>query len=342
VAAPQAAPEVEAGSPRASREDLERSHEPGRGRDAETPAEISPRGWADILNRVFRAVIEDRNLANAAGVTFYALLGIFPAVGTVVSLYGLVADASTILNHLALLSNVVPATSLDLFREYMTRMAAKGSDELGLAFFVGLAISLWTANAGMSALFDALNVVHKERDKRSYLAFYGMTLLFTLGAILFLILAISAVVVLPAVLASLRIGATSEQILAVLRWPALFAVVVAWLSLIYRFGPDRREPKWRWVNPGSVVAALLWILTSMLFSWYVANFGRYDEVYGSLGAVVGFMTWIWISSIVVLLGAELNAEMEHQTARDTTEGAPKPLGRRGAVMADTVGRAREG
>jgi membrane protein len=185
----------------------------------------------------------------------------------------------------------------------------------------------------MAALFDALNVVYNEREKRSLVGFYATTFLFTLAGIVFVILAITGVVVLPIMLKFVGLAETRERLLAVLRWPVLLVTIVGSLACIYRYGPSRRDARWRWVTWGSILGALLWMVTSMLFSWYVATFDTYNKIYGSLGAGVGFMVWLWISVVIVLLGGELNAQMEHQTARDTTEGDSKPLGSRGAMMA---------
>ena len=196
------------------------------------------------------------------------------------------------------------------------------------------------ASSGVAALFDALNVVYKEREERGLARFYGTTFLFTLGAACFAVAAIGAVVVLPLALGLLGLTASAERVLAAVRWPLLLLVVVLGLALVYRFGPSRRPAKWRWVTWGSVAAAVLLVGVSMLYSWYVASFDSYVRIYGALGAAVGFMTWIWMSVVVVLVGAELNAEMERQTAVDTTRGRPRPLGARGAVVADTVGEAQ--
>lgn len=320
--------------------DIVRAREPGRGREATAPEQIPARGWKDILWRVIWATSEDRILATAGSVAFFALLAVFPAVATVVSLYGLFADARTIGGHLNLLAGILPRGVLDLIAQQIVLIAAKSTDALGIAFVVGLLVALWSANSGVAALFDALNVVYGEKEKRSLPHFYLVTFLFTLGAIAFLIAAVAGVVVLPLALKFVGATATSEQLLAVLRWPVLLAVVIGGLALVYRYGPSRRDAKWRWVTWGSSVAAALWIGASMLFSWYVVNFDSYNRTYGSLGAGIGFMTWMWLSAVVVLLGAELNAEMEHQTARDTTTGKPKPLGSRGATMADHVGEAQ--
>jgi membrane protein len=321
--------------------DLERAREPGRGREAETPEQIPARGWQDILWRVVWSISADRILSTSGGVAFFALLAVFPGVAAIVSLYGLFADASTIGSHLTLLSGILPGGVLALIAEQITLIARQENETLGAAFTVGLLVALVSANSGVAALFDALNVVYDEKEKRSLVRFYATTFLFTLAGIVFVILAISAVVVLPLVLKFVGSATITERLMSILRWPILLIALVVSLGFIYRYGPSRREARWRWVTWGSIVAALLWIAASMLFSWYVATFDSYNKTYGSLGAGVGFMMWLWISAVTVLLGGELNAEMEHQTARDTTQGTPKPLGSRGAMMADHVGRAHD-
>jgi membrane protein len=273
-------------------------------------------------------------------VAFFALLAAFPAIAAIVSLYGLFADASTIGRHLSLLSGFLPAGVLQLIADQITLISRQGNETLGTAFVVSLLIAVGSANSGMAALFDALNVVYDEEEKRSLVRFYATTVLFTLAGIIFVIVAIAGIVVLPLVLRFVGLAATTEWLIAILRWPILLATIVVSLACIYRYGPSRKDARWRWVTWGSVVGALLWIAASMLFSWYVATFDSYNKTYGSLGAAVGFMVWLWISAVIVLLGGELNAEMEHQTARDTTEGVAKPLGARGAMMADHVGEAQ--
>ncbi len=308
-----------------------------RGRAAEKPSEVPVKGWKDILWRVYQQISEDRVLSVAAGVTFYALLALFPGITAFVSLYGLFADAGTVSDHLAKLSGILPAGALDIIGEQVRRVASKPTGSLSFAFFTGLAIALWSSNAGMKALFDALNIVYDENEKRGFIKLNAITLLFTFGALLFLLLAIAAVVAIPVVLKLFSFGKLVESLLSILRWPILLLGVLFGLACLYRYGPSRDKPQWRWVTWGSAIAAALWLGGSMLFSWYVASFGNYDATYGSLGAAIGFMTWIWLSTIIVLLGGEINAELEHQTARDTTEGAEQPLGARGAKMADTVG-----
>jgi len=316
-----------------------RATEPGRGREANRPEEIPSRGWVDILWRVVWSIPQDRVLATAGGVAFFALLAVFPGLATVVSLYGLFADVTTMSRHLNLLSGLLPQGVLDLLAQEMSRLTSQSTNTLGTAFLVSVAIAFWSANSGVVALFDALNVIYKEREKRTLVRLYGTTFLFTLGAIGFGVAATTAVVVIPVILTFVGFGSFSDRLLSIARWPALLILVVLGLALIYRYGPSRHEAKWRWVTWGSVLATLLWMLGSMAFSWYVASFDSYNRTYGSLGAGVGFMTWMWLSIVIVLLGAELNSEMERQTARDTTKGQPKPLGSREAYAADSVGKA---
>ena len=309
-----------------------------RGRQAQTPSDIPRRGWKDIFLRVFHDLSENRIVSVAAGVTFYVLLAIFPAIAALVSCYGLFADVTTINDHLASLQGVMPSGAIEIVGEQVKRIAAKGSGTLGVTFFTGILLSIWSANGGMKAVFDALNIVYEERETRSFVWLNLRSLAFTAGALLFIILALGAIVVIPVLFNTLGLSADAWY-LALLRWPALFVAVLGGLALLYRYGPCRDAPRWRWVTWGSAFAAFFWLAGSLGFSWYVANFGKYNDTYGSLGAVIGFMTWIWISTVIVLLGAEVNAEMEHQTAHDTTVGAPQPLGTRRAKMADTVGAA---
>ena len=321
-------------------QDHARAKELDRGRQARTPSEIPARGWKDILWRVYEDVSSHRILMVAAGVTFYALLAVFPAVAALVSLYGLFADPNNIGNILQSLAGVLPGGAIDVIGDQMTRVASQGGGKLGFAFITGLAIALWSANAGMKALFDALNIVYNETEKRGFITLNLVSLAFTLGAILLIILALVAIAVVPVVLNFVGLGPMVEKLISILRWPLLLVAVALAIALVYRYGPSRRKAKWRWITWGSAFASIAWLGVSILFSWYVSNFGSYDKTYGSLGAAVGFMTWIWLSMIVVLIGAELDSEMEHQTAEDTTEGRPKPLGARDATVADTVGAAK--
>jgi membrane protein len=311
-----------------------------RGRSATTPSEIPARGWKDILLRVYANVAKHRIMALAAGMTYYTILAIFPAIAALVAVYGLFSDPSTITKHLDQLGGFLPGGALDIARDQLTRVASKGSQTLGLTFLVGLGVSLWSANAAMKSLFDTLNIVHGEEEKRGIIKLNAMSLSFTVGGVLFVVAALGSIVVVPVMLDYVGFSDGGDLLLRAGRWPAMFLVLTFALAIIYRYGPSREAPRWRWITWGSAIAALLWLCVSGLFSWYAASFGKFNETYGSLGAVIGFMTWLWISAIVILLGAEIDAEMEHQTVRDTTTGAPKPMGVRGARMADTVGSAQ--
>ena len=319
---------------------LHRAKEPGRGRRATAPWEIPWAGWKDILWRVYASINDNRLLAVAAGVVFYSLLAIFPAVAAFVSLYGLIADPSTVAAHLSLASGILPSGAVDILHEEITKLVAKSDAKLSFGFITGLAVALWSANAGMKAIIDALNVVYDEKEKRSFVRLNLVSLLFTFVAILLLMVALAAIVIAPIIFSMVGLSTLFSLAVADLRWLLLLLLATVALAAIYRYGPSRREARWQWLSVGSVAAAIGWLISSLLFSWYISNFGAYNATYGSLGAAVGMMMWMWISAIVILLGAELNAEIEHQTARDSTVGSEKPLGRRGAVMADTVGAAR--
>jgi membrane protein len=268
------------------------------------------------------------------------LLALFPAVTALVSSYALFSDPATIARHLEALAALMPPGGFGIVEEQITRIAQGSSGGLSTAFIIGFLIALWSANAGMKAMIDALNVIYGETEKRGFIKLNLLTLALTLAGLVFLLLAISAVIVLPLVFAWLGIGGWAEWAFAWLRWPAIMIVIVFGLAVLYRFGPSRESAQWRWLSVGAVVAMLVWIAGSALFSWYLSSFADYNATYGSLGAVIGLMMWLWLTSIAILLGAEINAEIEHQTAEDTTTGREKPLGARGAAMADTVGEAQ--
>ncbi len=311
-----------------------------RGRQATSPAEIPARGWKDILLRVYSNISKHRVLALAAGMTYYSILAIFPAIAALVAIYGLFSDPTTIARHLDQLGGFLPGGAIDVARDQLTRVASKGSHTLGLTFLIGLVTALWSANAAMKSLFDTLNIVHGEEERRGFLKLNAVSLGFTIGGILFILVALGSIVAVPVILNYVGLSHAGDLLIRIGRWPAMYLVLTLALAVIYRYGPSREMAQWRWITWGSAIAALLWLAVSGAFSWYAASFGKFNETYGSLGAVIGFMTWLWISAIVILLGAEIDAEMEHQTSRDTTTGPPKPIGARGARVADTVGAAQ--
>jgi membrane protein len=272
--------------------------------------------WADIGLLVLRSIPENRLLATAGGVAFFALMAIFPALATIVSLYGLFADPQAIPERLAILAGVVPASVIDLLRQQVLSLAENHTRTLSIAFLIGFLASMWSANSGVSALFDALNVVHGTRETRGLLQFYMRTLTVTLGSVVYGLLALIGV--LPVVFRFVGLSQHADILAAVCRWPVTLLIVMIGLSIVYRIGPSRSDARWRWVTPGSSLAAVLLVALSMIFTWYVAEFDSYNRIYGSLGAVVGFMTWIWLSVVIVLIGAELDAAIETRTSREVT------------------------
>ena len=305
-----------------------------KGDDAETPTEIPPSGWRDILSRTYGEVGRDRVLAVAAGVTFYGLLAIFPAITAFVSLYGLVADPRTVAEQLSAAEGMLPGGAIEVVRDQVMRISTGNETKLGFAFAIGLGLSAWSANAGVKAVFDALNVAYGEDEKRSFLRLNLTSLIFTLGILVFALLAICAVAAIPVMLDYLYLGNITEWLIWLGRWPALIAILIIGLAALYRFGPSRDDAQWKWVSPGAIFASVAWLLGSVLFSWYVASFEDYNKTYGALGAVIALLMWMWLSATIILVGAELNSEAERQTQRDTTKGTPRPIGLRGADAAD--------
>ena len=328
------------GEPRNSDEPPEvehrRAHERARGRHALHPLQIPWLGWKDILWRTGWEMQSDRLFSIAAGVAFYVLLAIFPAITALVSGYCLFFNASTITDNFSLLGDILPDNVLELLRDQAVRIGAHGG-ALSIGVIAGLLAALWSTMSGVKAAIDALNVIYEQQESRSFIRLNLVALAFTLTGFAALLLVVGTVVVLPLILSSVGLGGATATLARIARWPALFVLLLIALAVLYRYGPDRKRARWQWVSIGSVFAAVAWIAASFLFSGFLAHFANYNATYGSLGAAVGLMMWLWISATVVLLGAELNAEIEHQTAQDSTVGEEKPLGARGAVMADTVG-----
>lgn len=314
------------------------ARQPKRGRDADAPTEIPQRGWKDILWRVYRAIVEDHVLLTAAGVTFYILLALVPTLSAFVSIYGLFNDRASVLDQVQLLVGLVPPGALEILRDQLTRLTSQSTDKLGITLIFSLAIALWSASAGVKAMFEAMNVAYHEREQRSFFVFNGLALLFTLGGAISAVLVLSVVLIIPAILNFLPAGHGLEWTVRVASYAAMMTVIALSIAALYRWGASREQAKWRWITPGAAFAAIALGLISVTFSWYVSNFSNNDATYGSLSAMIGLMTWLWISTTLVILGAEINSEIEHQTAQDTTTGEELPLGERGAHMADNVGR----
>jgi membrane protein len=318
---------------------LAREDEPGRGRHADAPTEMTPKAWKDILWRTWGAISDDRITLIAAGATYYLLLALFPTVVAFVSLYGLFTDPSTVNQHVALLSGIVPAGGMQIIDEQLTRLTQQGPATLGVGLFVSLALALWSSSSGIKTLFEAMNIAYDEREKRSFIQLNGLALLFTVGGLFAAVVMIGVVVLMPAVLGAVGLSSGFEWLVQGVGYGLLIVLLFIGVAALYRLGPSRKQAKWRWLTSGATLAVVVIVATSLLFSWYSANFANYEKTYGSLGALIGFLTWMWISVMVVLVGAELNSEIEHQTAEDSTIGIDRPIGTRKATMADTIGKS---
>jgi membrane protein len=306
------------------------------GRHAESPTEIPPLGWKDIVWRLYHEINDDRVMLIAAGVTYYMLLALVPALSVFVSLYGLFNDRATVSQHLDLLAGIVPSGGMDILKDQLTRLTSTPNSTLSLTLVISLVVALWSASSGIKALFEAMNIAYDEGEKRNFFVLNLLALLFTIGAAVSAAILLTAVVLIPAVFSALYLGAGYEWLIKVISYALMIVVILAGIGALYRWGPSRSQAKWRWITPGAILTVILTLVVSLLFSWYAANFGHYNTTYGSLGALVGLMTWLWLSVTIVLVGAELNSEVEHQTAKDSTTGHPRPMGDRGAYMADHV------
>jgi membrane protein len=310
------------------------------GREATWPGDIPSRGWRDIGMRVLENISHTHMSMIAAGLAFFAFLAIPSALTALVALYGLVFDPSAVGRQIAAMKGVIPGDAINLLSGELTEITSSSGSKLSFALVSSVAIALWSTRSGMSSLMTALNIAYKEQEKRNLIRFHLDALVLTLSGVVFAVLAIALVAILPVAIDLLPLGNYARIAAAIVRWPVLLLLVVASLAAIYRYAPCRRQAKWRWVSSGALIATVLWLGGSALFSIYVSHFASFGKSYGSLGAVVALLMWLYLSSFVVLLGAEINAEVEHQTARDSTTGTPKPMGKRGAIMADTLGKSR--
>lgn len=313
--------------------------EQGHGRNADVPEEIPPKGLYDVLWRVAHEVSNDRVAFVAAGVTFYLLLALFPALGAIVALYGLLADPVDIAQHLGTLAYAIPPGGFAILEAQVRELVQMRDATLSLAFFIGFAIALWSARNGTLALFDAMNVAYEEVEKRGFLRLNLIAIIFTLCAMVALILMISIAAALPAILRVALLDPTDETVVLVTGWSLVVVAALTGAAVVYRVGPSRQPAKFRWLTWGSIFATTAWIVMSLVYAWYLNNLADYAASYGALGGLVGFLIWLWLSVTLLIVGAELNAELEHQTAKDSTTGKPLPLGLRGAHMADTIGEA---
>jgi membrane protein len=311
---------------------------PSHGQQADTPEEIPPRGWWDITKRVVKQAGADHISLIAAGVAFYGFLAVFPALAAVVSIYGAFTDPADIQDQLQNLQGVVPAEVHGILSDQLQSVAERGEQTLGWSAAVGLLIALWSANKGTKALFTGLNIAYNEPRSRGFLQENALTLLFTLGIAMGMTVAFAVVVGTAALSASLAVPGWIKLAVTIGGWLLVALMLLAGMAMLYKYAPVRTNPRVHWVSVGSIVALLMWLLGSVAFSLYVSNFGSYADTYGSLAAIVIFLLWLFLSALIVLLGAEINSEAEHQTMRDTTTGEEKPIGERGAWHADHVAK----
>jgi membrane protein len=308
-----------------------------RGRQAQRPQDIPKPGWRDIMWRTKEEITDDHVSMVAASIAFYGLLAIFPAIAAMISIWGLLFDPQQISEQIRTVTGALPEEAAGIINSQVEAVAAGAGTGVSIAAIVGILLALYSASKGMSAMIEGLNMIYDEEEKRGFIKLNLVTLILTLGLIAMMIVALGTITVIPALLGNLGLDDTFRILLDYARWPVLVLVALIGLAILYRYAPSRDAPQWQWVSPGALIATVLWVIASIAFSIYVRNFGSYNETYGSLGAVVILLMWFWLSAFVVLLGAEVNCEIERQTERDTTAGADKPMGQRGAYAADTVG-----
>ena len=311
-----------------------------RGREATTPVEIPKRGWKDILLRTKDEIAEDHVSLIAAGVAFYSLLAIFPAIAAMMAIAGLIVEPSFIADQINQIAAVLPQDAAQLVIDQAISIAGSREGGLGLAAVVGIGLAIWSASAGMSSMMEGLNVAYDETEKRGFIVRTFVRLALTIGVIIGFFLTAMAMVAVPAILHFVPLGGLSDTLIMLVRWPIVAAIAVVGLAIMYRYGPSRDNPEWKWVTPGAIAAVVLWLVASVAFAFYVRNFGSYNETFGSLGGVVIMLMWLWISAYIVLMGAELDSEMEAQTRHDTTVGEYRRMGNRDAEKADNLGEAR--
>jgi membrane protein len=312
-----------------------------RGRDARTPLQIPRRGWKDIALRVKDEWGDDHVGLSAAGVAFYAFLALIPALAAMVSILGLTSkgdDATEVIDDLF---GALPGSARDLLSTQLESITRSSSGSLSIGLVIGIALSIWTASGAIGQLVNTINTAYDEEETRSWFFRKAMALALTFGAVLFVALAVFVVVGFPVLIDQTGLGIGMRRLLNILIWPGLALAFGVALSVLYRHAPDRSDAHWTWVTVGSVFAIVTWVIVTLGFRMYVSRFGSYNETYGSLGAVVVILLWMWLTAVIVLLGAEINAEVEHQTAMDTTVGGDQPMGERGAVKADTIGVAHD-
>jgi membrane protein len=316
------------------------SRDAGRGREAESPQQIPVRGWLDVVKRAWTQSQDNNTSVVAGGVTYAVLVALFPGLAALVSIYGLVFDRSQLEQQMAAVTGLLPEQSRALIAAQLHQLVTAPNSALGIGLVVSVLIALWSASRGMASLIAALNIAYEQKETRGFFKLLLIALGLTLAMIIAGIVAIVLVAALPVAVKAAGVSFFAKWLALILEWPLLAVLLLFGLAALYRYGPDRREAKWRWVSPGAIFAMVTWIVGSILFSAYVSHFNSYNATYGSLGAVVVLLTWLYLTAYVVMFGAEINAQAERQTRRDSTGGSPRPMGQREAWAADTLGETR--
>lgn len=311
-------------------------------RHATSPTDIPAKGWKDVAKRTMAEFKADRGVLMGAGVAFYALLGIFPALIAGLTIWGLFADPQQVEDAFDTMAEFLPEEAAQIITEQLSAIAGTAGGALSFGLVASLAGVLWAASSGMKGLMTAINAAYNQPPERSFFKERGMALAFALGGILLALVAVALLAVFPVVVNLLGLDGTLATVVSLARWPLLLVLVWIALSLLYRWAPDRPPAAWGWLSWGAGIAVVVWLVASIGFTIYVQNFGNYNETYGTLGGVIVLMLWLFITGIVILLGAEINAELERTTADDTTAGPDEPMGRRGAVVADEAVGAGDG
>jgi membrane protein len=312
-------------------------NEKNRGRHANVPGQIPKFGWWDILVRVKDQISKDNVSIVAAGVAFYGTLALFPALAAIVSIYGLLTSQQEVQEQITSLSVFLPKEAESIIHEQLTSISTSAETALSLGAIFGLLLAIWSASKGMTALITSLNIAYNEEETRGFFKTTALALGLTFVGIIFLISTLFLITMLPTVLGLLGFGEVAQTSLSLARWPLLAGIAMLGLALLYRYAPCRNKPQWQWVSWGAGIATTLWIIGSSVFALYANDYGNYNQTYGSLGAGVILLMWFWLTAFIVMIGAELNSEMERQTTKDSTVGKPKPMGQREAFSADSLG-----
>lgn len=310
-----------------------------RGRQADRPGQIPKPGWKDILKRTKEEMARDHVSIVAAGIAFYGLLAIVPAIVATISIWAIVFDPQQITQQISSISHLLPEEAADIIQQQAEQASQDAGAGMSLAAIFGILLAVYSASRGIDGLMEGLNIIYDEQENRGVIKRTALKLILTLGAILMTLVTLGVITAIPAIVELIGLPDVFGTLVNLARWPLLMIVVMLAIAVLYRYGPDRDKPRWQWTSIGSFAAVLLWIVGSIAFSIYVRNFSSYNETYGSLGAIIILLMWFWLSAFIVLMGAELNSEMEHQTKHDTTVGGDERMGERNAHVADTVGKS---